>query len=128
MPFLIIREYGLQSSYSPYQIDEIVRKFSMNRRYAYIAYAILSSEQDYDASLRSKKKKYRYSEIRKQIADHYFQGNTGFSICDLLLKSHYRIGAIVKTTPFPAEWKADASYWDCVDMCKKNCGFNLSKY
>jgi hypothetical protein len=128
IPFLIIREFGLQQFYSPYQINEIIEKWSLNRSYAFFGYAILSSEQDYNSATRSAKTNHEYLEIRKQIAQHYFKGDTSFTICDLLSKSHYQIGAIKKNTPFPAEWKADATYWDCIYKCKENESFNLVKY
>jgi hypothetical protein len=128
IPFLIIREFGLQQFYSPYQINEIIEKWSMNRKYAFFGYAILSSEHDYNSATRSAKTKYDYLEIRIQIADHYFNGDTSFTICDLLTKSHYRMGAITKITPLPTEWKADASYWDCIYKCKETESFKLAKY
>lgn len=127
-PFLTIREFGPKKNYTQFEVDTIVKRWKLNSKYIQIAYAILMTEQDFMNALKSKSLDYNYLQIRQQIAKYYFDGNVDFTICDLLSKSYYRTGAVRKTTPLPIEWRADASYFECLHSCYKKELFKIVKY
>ena len=128
VPFFTIRQFGPKKNYTKFQVDSVIKKWPLNSNYIHIAYAILLTEKDYKNTLKKKQAEHDYLKIRKQIAAHYFNGNTDFTVCDLLFKSYYRGGAIYKSTPFAAEWQSDASFFECLDFCNKKNLFNLIKY
>lgn len=127
IPFFTIREYGPADSYPVYVIKNIVKKWSFNKKYIPIAYAILATEKDFNNHTKNTPISYDYFQIRQIIADNEFDGNANFTICDLLSKSYYRSGAIEITTGLPCEWDADASYYTCLYGCKEKELFNISK-
>jgi hypothetical protein len=124
IPFLIMREYGPAPSYSAEHIRSIITKWKFSKKYEIIAFAILSEEQVFE-SVYGKNRSDSYLKIRKEIANKNFNGDTSFTICDLLSKSYYMGGAIHKSTPLPAEWKADRSFFDCLNDCRENKLFKL---
>ncbi len=128
IPFYTIREFGPKKDYTQFEADTIIKRWAFNSKYIQIGYAILMTEQDFMNALKCKGLDYNYLQIRQQIANYYFEGNINFTICDLLSKSYYRAGAIRKTTPLPAEWRADASYFECLHSCHKKELFKIVKY
>jgi len=122
-----MREYGPAISYSAYQIDSIVKKWSFNENFAPVAYAILTTKREFNKTLKCRSFPFNHTEIRQKIADIYFKGDISFTICDLLSKSHFRCGAIRSNTAFPAEWRADLSYFECLHGCNDKNLFNLTK-
>jgi hypothetical protein len=128
IPFIIIREFGTKKNYTQFEVDKIIKRWKFNSRYIQIAYAILMTEQDFRKAMEGKGQKFDYAQIRQRIAKHFFEGKTEFSVCDLLSKSYYRTGAIRISTPLSAEWRADASYFECLHSCYKKELFKIVKY
>jgi hypothetical protein len=128
IPFLTIREFGLKTNYSQFEADTIINRWKFNSKYIQIAYAILMTEHNFKLALKSKGFEYDYSQIRQRIANHFLDGNIEFTLCDLLSRSYYRTGAIRKSTPLAAEWRADASYFECLHLCYKKKLFKIVKY
>lgn len=125
IPFYAIREFGAKKYYSQYEVDSILQKWSFNDKYAQIAYAILLSKKAFAEIVSNE---YEYNIIRQLIAKYYFNGDAEFTVCDLLSKSYFRVGAFYKSTPLPIEWRADASFFDCLDLCKATNLFKIVKY
>jgi len=128
IPFLTIREFGLKTNYSQFEANTIINRWKFNSKYIQIAYAILMTEHDFKKTLKAKGFENDYSQIKQRIANHFFDGNIEFTLCDLLSKSYYRTGAIHKSTPLSAEWRADASYFECLHLCYKKKLFKIVKY
>jgi hypothetical protein len=128
IPFFTIREFGPKNKYTQHEADTIIKRWNLNSRYIQVAYAILLTEKDFIKALKCKGLEYDYSQIRQQIAKYFFEDDIEFTICDLLYKSYYRTGANRKLTPLSAEWRADASYFECLHSCYKKELFKNVKY
>ena len=73
IPFLTIREFGPKENYTQFEVDTIIKRWEFNSKYVQIAYAILMTEQDFRTALKCTGLEYDYSQIRQQIAKHFFK-------------------------------------------------------
>jgi len=120
LPFLVMREYGVKEHYSIPEIDMTIKKWSFNSRYSHIGYSILATENDCKKIFENQS--ISYSNIRKDIAYLKFNGDASYTICDLLAESYYKVGLTDNIN-----YKADLSYVECLDQCKKLNLFNIRR-
>lgn len=113
--------YGVEKHYYCDQIDLIIRKWSFNKRYSYLGYAMLADEKNYNFF--AKNKPFTYQKIRQDIANYKFKGDVSFTCCDILYESYFQVGLADVVSR-----KGDLSYSSCLFKCHELNLYKIRTY
>ncbi len=89
LPFYLGRDISPKEKYKGKVIVQIYNKYSFNNEYLKYAFALVSSEHEFNNFVKNTKDS-TYKELKNEIAQIYFNGNCNFSFSDLMRITRFK--------------------------------------
>ena len=83
LPFLLLRDYGASSDYSPIQVRKAIERHGLNLAYLDYAIAIFSDPARVAEYRRSLGAHCDYKAMRDEMAAEYFGGNSNVTVSEI---------------------------------------------
>ena len=80
LPTLLVRGYGKSQKYLPDQIVAAVEYHGLNLIHVGFAIAIFSTNDEFKSYVSKARLKWKYKDMKKEVADKHFGGQTSFEI------------------------------------------------
>jgi len=92
LPKLLVKDYGGKSQkYSPKQIRKTAERHGLNLEYIGFGIAMFSSKSEFISYANKFNVKWNYKNMRSEIGDNFFGGDTSFNIVFPKKSSLYRV-------------------------------------
>lgn len=84
LPRMLRSDYGFSRTYTPRQVVATIERNGLNRDHAAYAIATFSDPAGFVQFQESDGEHYNYEAMREDVAFNYFNGNTNFTVSDVM--------------------------------------------
>jgi hypothetical protein len=84
LPRMLRDDYGFSRTYTPRQIVATIERNGLNRDHSAYAVAMFSDPAGFAQLHESAAEHYNYEAMRDEVAFNYFNGNTNFTVSDIM--------------------------------------------
>jgi hypothetical protein len=84
LPRMLRTDYGFSHSYTPQQVRATIERYGLNHDHSVYALAMFSGPEGFAQFHESTGERYNYEAMRDAVALYYFNGNTNFTVSDIM--------------------------------------------